>query len=237
MLARRLERPADQRLVESVRRVAEAAHRVERELVAVADEPHRGAEAALGRAREHVQVIGADVCLVDAHAHREPEHAPLARAPVPLELVNLELECGVDRSALADRDLPSPALDAVHRLAQLADLAALERELERIHERLLAGADRVEPEVGVGGQMALRRAPHHHLPPARAREIEEARQHRGRLIAGRHRVRGDDRGAADHPVGEHAPAANWSALSGRRMNGESESSPWRSTIAFAARYS
>ncbi len=62
--------------------------------------------------------------------------------------------------------------------------------------------------------MAIRGAPQRHLPAAAPRQVQERGQHLGLASGGRDGVRGDDRGAADHAVGEESPGGEQQRLVG-----------------------
>ena len=65
--------------------------------------------------------------------------------------------------------------------------------------------------------MRLGRAPQHDLPPAPPRLILEGGEHVAGGAVGRDRVGRDHRGAADHPVGEHAAGGEGERLVGSQQ--------------------
>ena len=93
-------------------------------------------------------------------------------------------------------------LEPVHRLAHLADRAALERERGDVDDRLVAVVERVQPVRRVQRQAALGRAEDRDAPVARVRVLDEPADQLVEALARPDRVARDDRDAADDAVGE-----------------------------------
>ena len=172
-----LQRAAHQSLVDAVGGLADPAHGVQRQLSAVRDEVHDRAELSVGRPRQQVQIARSHRGLEVPHAHREADQTRSLGPPLKLQSVDLVLEPGVEVTAVAGDDLPAAALEPVHRLAQLAHGAALQRELRRFDHGLLADAQRGESKAAVARQVAGGCPPQHDPPPAGTREREEVAEH------------------------------------------------------------
>ena len=96
--------------------------------------------------------------------------------------------------------------DPVDRLAQPLHLAALERELARVDDRLVADVEEAHARGLVGGQPRLAGG-HHAQPPAVAVDVAaEGVPHVGPLGEGADGVGGDQADAAEHGVGHHGVA-------------------------------
>ena len=90
-------------------------------------------------------------------------------------------------------------------LADLADRAAVERELGRAEHRLLPDRDRAQAEPPVAVEMLLGRAEDGEAPAVRLCDAPELGEQRVELLLVADRVGADERGAGDDAVREERP--------------------------------
>ena len=170
---------------------------------------------AVGRTADHVDVV--DVlgrAPQPVHRHREPVEPRALRAPGALDGVELGHQ---PRRELARRhhlDAPAAALDAVHRLADLAHGASLEREERRHGDRLDADLQRAQPQAPVAREVREARAGQHDVPAAALGERQEVGDDRRGGALRPDGIAGDDRGLAQRPEREHAAAREEEGLVG-----------------------
>ena len=90
----------------------------------------------------------------------------------------------------------------MHRLADLSDRTALERERRGVDDRLVAVVQRVQSVCGVDRQPGFGCAEDRDPPVAGASASDEAADERGAFVRRADRIAGDDCDAADDAVGE-----------------------------------
>ena len=173
----------------------------------------------VGAAGQGVQIVGANLGVERAHAHREPVQVGVVGAPARLEGLELGLQGEVDRPSLPDGDLPAPAGHPVHGLAELADGATFEREAGRVDEGLLADADGVQTEAAVIREMPSGGAPQRHLPAPSLGDGKKAGQHVSGGPVGSDRIGGHDRRAPDDPIGQDPAGCELQRLVGAQEEG------------------
>jgi hypothetical protein len=94
------------------------------------------------------------------------------------------------------------ALHPSDRLPNLSDPPALEGELGRIDDGLLADLQRSQAEDPAGRKMAVRGGRDHHVPVVLLGVANEARQHLQRASRRPDRISRHDGGLVDDPIGE-----------------------------------
>src|SRR5579875_6673 len=143
----------------------------------------------------------------------------MLRTPRFLELAQLGLELRIELASLEREQREAPPAHARDRLAQLAHPPPLEREARRLDERLLAGAEHVQPQAAIALQVPVRGAPEDNAPAALVRGFEKRAEQLALPPRWRHGIARDDRGLTDHLVGEHALGGEVEGLVGAQHEG------------------
>ena len=191
---------ADEPLVETVRRRAESRHRRERKRRAAAadGEVEKTGGQAVRPESDHEQ----RVLVVQAEERVERHHEAALRLRAAPDCAHLVAQVGARVGGREDPHLVAALLEARHRLPDLADRPAVERERRGLDHCLVAVVERVQAVPRVQAERILRRAEHGDAPAARVRELEEPADELGEPIRRTDRIAGDNRDPADDLVRE-----------------------------------
>ena len=194
---------ADEPFVEAVRGCPQTRHRRERQCGAArtdreVEEPGRRSIRCAPDDEERMLVLQPEE-RVERH-----DEAPLRLVAPPQvrEVLELTPELDVDLARPQRFHAKTGALEPVHRLPDLPDRAAFERERRGLDHGLVAVVERMQSVRGVHPERPFRRAEDRDAPPARVGEPHEASDQPRKAVRRPDRIAGDDRHTADHLVGE-----------------------------------